>query len=105
MEVRKQGFEHESYYNDGFLWNINTVESYTLTAKERTLKIGEYLNLGELSVIGTYNIGAILLAKNTVPLKYMYDVETADAGYEKTGTTEGGINVFENMVCFLLGFW
>lgn len=90
--------------NDGFLWNKNTIESYTSTGKDKTNRLGECLNLGELKVVGTYNDQATLLTKSIVSLQYIYGGETAGAGYEKIRTTKDGIAIYENSNVLPFGF-
>lgn len=90
--------------NDGFLWNKNTIESYTSTMKEKIYKLGECLNLGEFSFTGSYNDQATLLTKSIVSLKYIYGGETTGVGYEKIMTTKDGISIYENRNVLPFGF-
>lgn len=90
--------------NDGFLWNLNTIGSYTSTSKKKTYDIGRCLNIGELRDVRIYNESAPFLSKEIVSLRYIYGGETADVGYEKVKTTQDGINVFENKNVLPFGF-
>lgn len=100
--VMKEGAKRN--LNDGFLWNVNTVESYASTVKRKTWETGRYLDLGEYRIMGTYNTKVPLLTQNIVSLKYIYGGETADEGYEKVKATQDGINVYKNDNVLPFGF-
>lgn len=90
--------------NDGFLWNLNTIGSYTSTSKKNTYNIGRCLNIGDLRDIRIYNVNASLLTKDILGLRYIYGGEAADVGYEKIKITKDGVNVFENKNLLPFGF-
>ncbi len=96
--------EESRSLNDGFLWGINTVGSYTSTSKKRTFDIGVCLDIGDLKDVRRYNVNAPLLSKDMIGLKYIYGGDTADDGYEKIKTTKYGLNVYENKNVLPFGF-
>lgn len=90
--------------NDGYLWNLNTIGSYTSTSKKKTYEIGVCLSIGDLRDVRIYNKEASLLSKEILGVKYIYGGEAADEGYEKVKTTSEGINVYKNNNVLPFGF-
>lgn len=90
--------------NDGFLWRMNTIGSYTSTSKKNTYDIGRCLDIGELRDVRIYNTEAPLLSKDIIGLRYIYAREIEDTVYEKMETAKDGINIYENGNALPFGF-
>jgi len=96
--------EESRSLNDGFLWKMNTIGSYTSTSKRKTYGVGACLDIGDLRDVRIYNADAPFLSKSIIGLKYIYGGEIADIGYEKIKTTKDGLHVYENKNVLPFGF-
>ena len=93
----------ERNQNDGYLFNLNTLEMYSSTEKRETWDIFGNMGWDIPGIFVLYDDNATNFSRNLVGLKYVFDSENREDIYDIIDQTEE-IILYENKNAMPLGF-